>query len=498
MKRRQLLLAGGSALLVGRCARPFAALPTAGRPAVVHASQGGQLEMALTAAPAQVPLAGRMAQVLAYNGQVPGPRVEVQAGDRVTLRFTNQLDQPTNLHFHGLALAPTEEGDDPFRRVAPGETATYRFAIAADAPGGLAWYHPHYHGQVAPQVGGGLAGLWVVRGALDQLPAFQAATEVFLALQDFALDRRGALQPPSPMAQLWGREGDLLTVNGQAPPTVPLAVGGLVRLRLLNASPSRFYRLRLGRLDQPPAADGPAPDGHPWWLAATDSHPLAAPVALDTLLLAPGERADVLVPGQAAPGSYALWGLPYDRGLGAMMGGHGPGMGGGRMGGGHHGPALVTDPVPLAYVQYQGSQPAVPLPTELVPVPALPAPDRVRELVFDHGYDPRTQAQFLINGQGFDHHRVDTAVALGTVEDWVIVNQAGMDHPFHLHAYPFQVISRNGQPDPDRAWRDTVNVPPYSQVRLRIPFRTFTGKTVYHCHILDHGDRGMMGTVMVT
>lgn len=492
MNRRQLLLAGGAALSLGRCARPFATMSPVAPPQTVHRSQSGRLELALTAAPARVNLAGRMAQVLAYNGQVPGPRIEVQGGDQVVLRFTNQLDQPTNLHFHGLAISPTDLGDNPFRRVAPGETATYRFTIAADAPGGLAWYHPHYHGQVAPQVGGGLVGLWVVRGAVDQIPAIQATTETFLVLQDFALDRRGTLQPPSPMAQLWGREGNHMTVNGQPPPTLSLATGGLLRLRLLNGSPSRFYRLRLGEMGQTEVGQtevGQTGTGHPWWLVATDSHPLAAPVALDTLLLAPGERAEVLVPGQATPGTYALVSLPYDRGMGAMEGQ--------RIGGGHPGPGMASEPVPLAYVQYQGEQSPVALPTALVPVPPLPAPDQVRELVFDHGYDPSTQAQFLINGQGFDHHRVDTTVALGTVEDWIIINNAGMDHPFHLHTHPFQVVSRNGQPDPYPAWRDLVNVPPYSQVRLRIPFRTFAGKTVYHCHILDHGDQGMMGTVAV-
>jgi FtsP/CotA-like multicopper oxidase with cupredoxin domain len=103
----------------------------------------------------------------------------------------------------------------------------------------------------------------------------------------------------------------------------------------------------------------------------------------------------------------------------------------------------------------------------------------------------------LINGRAFGHHRIDHQVKLGTVEDWVITNNAGMDHPFHIHTNHFQVVSRNGQPEPLLAWKDVVNIPAYETVTIRIPFRDFAGKTVYHCHILDHEDQGMMGIVEI-
>ena len=100
---------------------------------------------------------------------------------------------------------------------------------------------------------------------------------------------------------------------------------------------------------------------------------------------------------------------------------------------------------------------------------------------------------FLINGQVFDHNRVDTQVSLGTVEDWEIINTGTMAHPFHVHVNKFQVISRNGQTEPYAAWKDVVSVNPGERVRIRMAFRDYTGKTVYHCHVLDHEDRGMMG-----
>ncbi len=112
---------------------------------------------------------------------------------------------------------------------------------------------------------------------------------------------------------------------------------------------------------------------------------------------------------------------------------------------------------------------------------------------------------FLINGQPFKsdtpseslRERIDMQVKLDTVEDWEIVNTGVMDHPFHLHVNHFQVISRNGQPELYPTWKDTVLVPRGETVRIRIPFRDFTGTTVYHCHILDHEDLGMMGTLAI-
>ncbi|HIK43825.1 MAG TPA: multicopper oxidase domain-containing protein, partial [Leptolyngbyaceae cyanobacterium M65_K2018_010] len=313
---------------------------------------------------------------------------------------------------------------------------------------------------------------------VDDSPEIQAAQEVFLILQDFDLTRQGQVRPPMPLFRRWGREGALITVNGQTAPVLDLPQGGLLRLRLLNASAARYYHLQL--------------TDHPWWLMAMDGVALETPVPQETVLLAPGERLDFLVPGQAAPRTYDLRSLPYDRGIMTMAGamGHGPMMGPGR---GMARP--LNQPVILARLRYQGQTTPVALPTTLGQVEVLPEPTILREFVLDHGIDPVTADPFLINGRAFDHHRVDTQVKLDSVEDWVIQNQAGMDHPFHLHTNRFQVISRNGQPEPLRAWKDVVNIPAYETVRIRIPFRDFAGKTVYHCHILDHEDQGMMGVI---
>jgi FtsP/CotA-like multicopper oxidase with cupredoxin domain len=465
-RRRFLQFAGvaGSSWLLSRCA----AQPGASSIGQRWSSQDGLLALDLTAQHQTVNLGSQRAQLITYNGQVPGPWLEARPGDTLQLRLINQLAQPTNLHYHGLHIPPTGTADNPFLPVPPGETLTYEFQIPPNHPTGLFWYHPHVHGRVAEQIFAGLAGPLVIRGGFDEIPAIQAATEVLMVLKDFDLDRQGRVRTPNPMFQRWGREGGLLTVNGQVRPNYGL--GALGRLRLLNASASKVYRLAL--------------QAHPLYLVATDGISLAAPVEVPELVLSPGERAEVLVQIRQ-PGVYPLLSLPYDRGMMQMMGGM-PGMGGGM--------GAQTQPVVLATLTVSESEP-LPLPEQLLPLTALPAPSRTREFILDHGIDHHSGAPFLINGRAFDPNRVDTRVKLGTVEDWVIVNQAGMDHPFHLHTNAFQVMQRDGQPAPYRAWKDTVTIKSYETVRIRVRFADYPGKTVYHCHIADHEDQGMMGVI---
>lgn len=475
-----------TAILLSQCSKVqtqgSTASPTLLQGRVIN-SQGGLLSLDLEANVQSVSIGDRRVNLLTFNGQLPGPRLEAKPGDTVQIRFTNRLNQPTNLHYHGLHITPEGNADNVFLSVPPGERLTYEFTLPADHPAGTFWYHPHHHGHVAEQVFGGLAGLFIVRGELDEVPEIKAAQEAFVVLQDFDITSAGAIATPDMMARMMGREGPLLTVNGQLNPELPLAQGGLLRLRLLNASPSRFYRLQL--------------EGHSLHLVATDGGAIAAPVELSELLLAPGERAEVLVQGNREPGQYRLLNLPYDRG-GMMMGG-GMGMGGSGMGGMMRQGSPAAAPQPLATMTYQGSVAALPLPQQLGTVETLPNPTTSRRIEFNMAMGSGMSMAFLFNGKTFDAQRIDIAPKLNTVEEWELVNvdPDRMDHPFHLHVNPFQVISRNGQPEPLRAWKDTVLVKGGETVRIRIPFRTFTGKTVYHCHILDHEDLGMMGTVNI-
>lgn len=502
MNRRQwltlALASTGAALapsLTAACGRSLAESAPLGRTA---RRRDGLAELDLTAGVEPVAIGDRRVRPFSYNGQIPGPAVELRPGETLRLGLTNALPQPTNLHFHGLHVPPTQPADDVFLSLDPGDRFVYEFELPANHPAGLFWYHPHRHGYVADQVSAGLAGTIAVRGELDDIPEVKAAREQILVLQDFAFDRAGRLQAPTGMGRMLGREGPLVTANGQVNPPVELPRDGLLRLRLLNASASRFYRLQL--------------EDHPLYLIATDGGAIAEPVELDEILLAPGERADLLVKGDREPGAYRLWNLPYNRGgpMGrGMMGGdrmgrgpmhgpmHGPG-GRGRYGEGDTGPSAIADrPQPIATVTYGDRGRSVPLPDRLLPVEALPEPAIVRQFDLSHGMAPGRGMVFLINGQVYDGDRIDARPRTGTVEDWDITNTGVMDHPFHIHVNSFQVLSRNGRPEPFRAWKDTVRLSPGERLRLRIPFRDYAGKTVFHCHVLDHEDLGMMGNLAI-
>ena len=492
MNRRQFLalsLAGAGGAIVSSCVRGNSSQSSQKvslKPAIdlpkLHTSKNGLLEVDLEASYRPVKLGDKQVYLLAYNGQVPAPRLEANPGDKVKIRFTNNLSNPTNLHQHGLHIPPTGNADNVFLNIKPGETFNYEFTIPENHPAGTFWYHPHRHGLVAEQLFGGLAGVFVVRGDLDEIPEIKAAKEEFLVLQDFALDSEGKLiDSDAHMSLMSGREGDLLTVNGEANPSFSISQNGLLRWRIVNASPSRFYQLSL--------------ENHPFYLIATDGNGLSEPVETNELLLTPGQRAEVLIKGNQQPGEYRLLNLPYNRGGMGMMGGGGM-MGGRGMMGGNNNDNNDTSAV-LATLNYDSAVETIALPTKLLSVPALPEPKQVRSFQLNHGMRPGVGMAFLINGKSYEHERIDTQVKLNTVEDWEIVNTGTMDHPFHLHVNHFQVISRNVKPEPYRAWRDTVLVRRGETVRIRIPFRNYTGKTVYHCHILDHEDLGMMANLEI-
>ncbi len=182
--------------------------------------------------------------------------------------------------------------------------------------------------------------------------------------------------------------------------------------------------------------------------------------------------------------------LPYDRGAHPMGMDHG-----GMMGHGGMGPGAIQPETLLTVLAPDRPKP-VPLPTSLASLPRLDPAQATALRRLELGED-MMQAEFFINGQKFDPNRVDIQAWLGTLEVWEIVNRGDMDHPFHLHTYPFQVLARNGKPVPYRAWKDTINIRKGETVRIAVPLQDFGGRTVYHCHIVEHEDRGMMGILEV-
>ena len=429
-------------------------------PRVLHSS-GGVLRTELEITRQEVNLAGRRARMLTYNGTVPGPTWQLRPGDLLQVSLINRMDAPTNLHTHGLHVSPEGSGDNPFLSIEPGRTFGYEFRMPADHRAGTFWYHPHRHGLVADQLQAGLYGAIVVD---DELPVTR---ERILIISDVSLRSDGTVRAPSPPEMMMGREGELLMVNGQVRPQLTARPGERERWRVVNACTSRFLRLAL-----------PGQQVH---LLAVDSGHRPRPAPVEEVLLVPGNRAELLV--TARPGTSHWSTLGYDRGR--MMG---MGRGGSLSGAA----ALATFRVDGTEVPGSRPLPERDRPADLRGT----APVRYRDITFTMGMGMGMgRPVFGFDGREFDPRRTDQYVRTGTVVQWTIRNPTPMDHPFHLHVWPVQVIEEQGRAVPEPRWQDVVNVRAGDRVTVRIAFDDFPGRTVYHCHILDHEDLGMMAVV---
>jgi bilirubin oxidase len=436
-----------------------------------RAAEGTGFEASLTAGPSKAHFAnGLDTAILAYNGESPGPMIEVTEGDRVRIAFRNAIpDQPSTIHWHGMPV-PSDQDGNPMDAVASGAARTYEFTLPEGSAGSY-WYHPHPLRLSASQVYRGLAGAVVVKPKVDPIPAAYGDTALFLT--DLRLAPDGSL-PGQSMADLMnGRVGDHVLVNGQKNPLLVVQPGSRRRFRLFNATNARFLRLAFGAA--------------PMTIIGSDGGLLAAPVQGATeILLAPAERAEVVVAFERA-GSFALKTLPYDRGW----------MGPGRPDDGD----LTLMSIAARGAALSGMPP---LPAALREIPQLAAPEARRRFVYGEskgtsGPGGMTMA-FTINGKTFDMTRIDVRMRAGQAELWEIENPTDMDHPFHVHGTQFQVVEveRNNRISKPayRAWKDTVNVPSGETVRIAVR-QELPGLRMYHCHILEHEDQGMMGMVNV-
>lgn len=469
-----------TALCVLGCAQPagvVVTLPTsesalvsvptdpAFEPALATALREGRtVTVSLQAVRATVRVDGAPVEMLTYNGSYPGPTIVVREGDRLVVQVENKLTEDTNIHWHGLNV-PADQ-DDATLVIPPGGRHAFAFDLRTGSAG-THWYHPHLHGQVASQVARGLFGAIRVLSADDPLAG---AGDTLAVLSDARIEA-GAAVAGQAAERSNGFEGEVVLVNGRVRPTLTLKPGEVRRIRLVNAAASRYFRLAstAGGLE----------------VVGSDGGLLEHPVAATELLLAPGERAEVLVNAPALEGKVlGLDDLGYDRGTAAHI-----------EAGMHHHEVLDPAASVLFGVVAEGS-PAPPWsrPATMRTILAPTASARVREITLSE--DHLTQ-DFRINGRTFDHDRVDLQARLGETETWAVSNTGHMDHPFHLHAFAFQVLDRNGQREGYAAWKDTVNVRAGETVRLAIPFDGYAGKRVFHCHILDHEDLGMMGLLEV-
>ncbi len=428
----------------------------------------GVFQATLTAAPITLALiAAGATELWAYNASLPGPLIEVFEGDTVEIVFINLLPQPSTIHWHGLPV-PSEQDGNPQDAVEPGAQRIYKFTLPKDCSGTY-WYHPHPHGLTAEQVYRGLVGTFVVRAKDDPLPQ---VPERLLVCSDLKLKRDGRIAPNDANDEMDGREGQFALVNGQHRPVLKFAPGGRERWRIWNVNSARYLRLSL--------------PGATLTLVGTDGGLLEKPVSgLTELLLAPAQRVELIVDAATNAGQVGLQAGVYARG---------------KMGNAPPDQALTLLQVDFG----AGSdQPLPALPAALRTMANLGPTQAKKRVVFSEKMsmtDGVHNMKFLVNGKTFDMDRIDLTSRTGEVELWEIANESDMDHPFHIHGTQFEVIESvldgNTTPAPYRAWRDTVNLKSGETVRLKM-VQHFKGPRMYHCHILEHENAGMMGQLKV-
>ena len=477
MKRRDFIKSvtlGSAALtLPGILSAQTGTKPLA-MPPLIDATSSGKFE--LTAQSGTVNFLGKSdTNTVGFNGNYLGPTLRVRQGNTgVSVR--NEIGEVVTVHWHGL-LIPGDVDGGPHQPIAPGQD--WSITLPIDQPSATTWYHSHVHGRTAPHVYYGFAGMMHVtdgRDAERDLPIDYGIDDLSLVLQDRQFDGNGRMvYAPSMHSQMMGFTGDTMMVNGQVGRTAPIPKS-IVRLRLLNGSNARIYNLSFA-------------NGRVMHLVATDGGFLSAPVAIDELKLAPGERAEVLVDFTEGRGDTLVSADVAN----SMMGG-----GGGIL------PARKFTVLPFAVDD------SLPARQSRIPdvldgtIPELnPKGAMLRRLSLDMargGMMMRGGAGgHSINGQPFDMERIDFTIGLGSTERWVIEAPAMM-HPFHIHGVSFQVVSENGAAPSanNQGWKDTVLVDKQTEVLVRFGKPAAKDRPyMFHCHILEHEDGGMMGQFSV-
>lgn len=452
------------------------------------------------------------------NGAFLGPLVRVNRGSAVTFAVENAMDEITTLHWHGL-FVPSDNDGGPHSAIAPGETWLPQIRI--DQPPALTWFHPHVHGGTARQAHLGLAGLLLVTDGGDRergLPSRHGVDDLPLILQDRRVLDGETPYAPDMMDIIHGFRGTHIAVNGAIGPVAPVPAG-LVRLRFLNAANARNFHLRFS-------------DGRPMHVIASDGGYLAKPAETALLTIAPGERYEMLADfSDGAPVSLVT--LPDDNGR------FGTGMMD-RM-------KAVASSLAADEAHVMAFAPAEGLSAEIRRLPdALDDPGTAdpakaaqrREFLFDerlmqnmaammgggqmgggmmggqmsgmdhsaHAGRPSGQTgpavsamtsgiAMAIAGAPFDMGRIDVEAKLGTEEIWTLSTQ-DMAHPFHIHGASFRVLTKNGKApvSHETGWKDTSLISGKAELLVRFNRPASKDKPfMFHCHILEHEDAGMMG-----
>ena len=406
------------------------------------------------------------------NGSYLGPTIRLKNGDAVDIKYTNKLGENTTIHGHGMHL-PAKMDGGAHQVIKAGESWTSSYTVKQHAC--TNWYHPHLMGKTAQHVMNGLAGLIIIDDdnseALD-LPKTYGVDDIPLIIQDRSFNSDGSFKyNPSNMQIMMGWKGDTFIVNGGIKPYVDVEAKQ-IRFRILNGSNSRIYNFAFA-------------SGKSFKQIATDNSFLESPVELTQLSLSPAERAEIVVDFSADKGKSEIF---KDKSSGAEL-----------------------FKVNINKTATQTTN----LATTLVSLPALNPADAVNTRSFDlggmggmrgmgGGMGGGPSAMLKINGKSMDMAVINETVPLNAIEIWEVRNNMRMDHNFHIHATHFQLLERNGKAsnvaENEKGFKDTVHVPPNESVKFIVKMTDYSDASspyMYHCHLLEHEDAGMMGQFVV-
>ncbi|SMO64063.1 multicopper oxidase family protein [Gracilimonas mengyeensis] len=435
----------------------------------------------LTASPADIELSDDITLAgFQFNGSVPGPTIRQTKGSEVDIQFNNGIGQDSIIHWHGLIVPPEMDGH-PKDVIAIG-SYDYRFSLNQRT--GTYWYHPHPHRITGEQVYRGLAGFFIIEDEEEKaLNLPRGKYELPLLIQDRKVNDNGQVvyDPSMPERMMTGFLGDTILVNGVPAPFHEVEAG-TYRLRILNGSNARIYNLAFEH-------------DLPFTVIGTDGGLLPEAIETDELLMAPGERADLLVDFSKVKNQnrVQLVSKPFDvPGGGGMMGGMQNMMGSDapEQGGGF---SLMEFRIDGA-----SSSKSVDLPNKLSESTFPKEADANRSRPIRLAMEMMTG--HTINGRQFEMERVDERVPQGDTEIWEFINNSNVPHPMHVHAVQFKVLDRSGARGlipTETGWKDTVLVMPGETVRVIMKFDAEKGMYVFHCHNLEHEDNGMMANLEI-
>jgi suppressor of ftsI len=430
-----------------------------------------------------------------YEGKNVAPVIRVFPGDTLKIDYENDLPvhsaescaispckNMTNLHFHGLEVSPQSPQDDVIDMMAmPGDTLHYAVKIPADHPPGLFWYHTHPHGESHRQALDGMSGAIVIEGMERYVPEVSKLREQVLVVRGVSIEhstnaaallRRADAQPPSCRSGSETTER-VFTVNGEIRPAIGINPGERQFWRIVNASADQYLDVQVDKQN----LEIIALDGMP--LAYHDQkHPVKV---VDHALVPPAGRLEAIVTGPDAAAHASLRTLCVDTGA-------------------------SRDPNPaMVLADLHAGIPAPPPPAKNKH--KLPPPEY--QSVDLHAYESsepdftvvftEDEKGFYINDQKYEPNSVPmTRARVGTYQHWRVLNSSAELHPMHIHQVHFLVFAENGKRLENPVWLDTVNVPVGETVDVVMDFTNpvIKGMSLFHCHLLNHEDKGMMAKIL--